>query len=499
MRASRSLLLAVVATIALTVPFSAQAEDPPQTGFEQNGGTAWTTHEEELAFLTAVDSMSDRVAIEVIGTTDEARPIHLVRVGDPAPRTAAAAAGVPVELHVCSQHGNEPAGREGCLQYLRDLAFTTDETLVQQLRDTVLLFVPTANPDGRANNSRTNTAGTDINRDHLNLVSPEAQAIAQVVRDWSPEIVVDHHEYGPGQPLVYDDEVLYLWPRNLNVDEEIHDIGVEFSKDHLNPCLTDEGYTSDEYGLSAVGPIDVTQTAGDGDEGIARNAMGLRHSVGILVESAVSPNPAKPTEVIAAENMKRRVASQVSTITCTLSYVREHGTRLVAAQAGSITRKIAEGRAQSAPVYFQGQDEDTTVAGDAPETIADDTPPCAYDLTGEQLDEVGETFLLHAITTQPRGTGVRVTMAQAAEPLIPLLLDPQNEDRKAVDGTPVDDCGGSGAPPPDPQPSPQPRPVPPPAPVPTPPLPATGAPAWLAAAAAASLATAVGLRRLRRR
>ncbi|HVF20624.1 MAG TPA: M14 family zinc carboxypeptidase [Mycobacteriales bacterium] len=438
-----SALTGLALLLAVPVPQGSAAE-PPQTGFEANGGTAWTTHKEELAFLDAVDKGSERVEVEVIGRTAEGRPLHLVRLGHPAPRPASVARTEPVELHVCSQHGNEPAGRDACLSSLRDLAFTTDAELIQQLADTTILFVPTANPDGRENNARTNTESVDINRDHLNLVSPEAQVMAQVVLDYQPDISVDHHEYGPGTPVVYDDEVLYLWPRNLNVDSEIRDIGVEFSKEHLNPCLADAGYTSDEYGLNAVGALDVQQTAGDGDEGINRNLMGLRHSVGILIESAVTPNPTNvPLEAIPAENQKRRVASQVATITCTLSFMRANGERVAAAQQGSVARKIAEGRAQSAPVYFQGQDEDTTVLGDAPPTV-EAPAPCAYDLTSAQAAEVAGVLDLHGIVTTPRAGGVRVSMAQGAEPVIPLLLDARNEDRAATDGTPVEVCPASG-------------------------------------------------------
>ncbi len=446
-RPARRLLsaLAGLALLAVVPLPQGSAAEPPQTGFEANGGTAWTTFEEEIAFLTAVDSATERVELEVIGRTEDGRPLHLVRMGSPRPVSAAVARTRPVELHICTQHGNEAAGRDACLSYLRDLAFTTDATLLKQMADTTILFVPTVNPDGRQNNARANTAGVDINRDHLNLQSPESRAIARVILDYEPEISVDHHEYGPAVPVAYDDEVLYLWPRNLNVDKEIRDLGIEFSKESLNPCLAEQGYSSDEYGLYAAGPVDVTQTAGDGDEGIARNLAGLRHTVGILVESGVTQNLLNgPGEVMTAENQKRRVASQMATIGCTLTFVRENAARLVAAQQGSVARKIAEGRDRSAPVYFQGQDEDTTIANDAPPTVEAEAP-CAYDLTAVQAKEVATILDLHGIETTPRpGGGVRVSMAQAAEPVIPLLLDARNEDRAATAGTAVDICAASG-------------------------------------------------------
>jgi len=495
-------LLSAVAGLALLVlvPLpQGNAADPPQTGFEANGGTAWTTHEEEQAFLTAVDAATDRVELEVIGQTADGRPLHLVRLGFPRPRSAAVARTEPVELHICTQHGNEAAGRDACLSYLRDLAFTTDATLLKQMAETTILFVPTVSPDGRQNNARANTEGIDINRDHLNLQSPESRAIARVILNYEPEISVDHHEYGPAVPVAYDDEVLYLWPRNLNVDKEIRDLGIEFSKESLNPCLADQGYSSDEYGLVAAGPVDVTQTAGDGDEGIARNLAGLRHTVGILIESGVTQNLLNgPGEVMTAENQKRRVASQMATIGCTLTFVRENAARLVAAQQGSVARKIAEGRDQSAPVYLQGQDEDTTITGDAPSTVEIEAP-CAYDLTAAQVKEVATTLDLQGIVTTPRpGGGVRVSMAQAGEPVIPLLLDARNEDRAATDGTPVMVCPASAPAKPGPAgPAPaEPRPAP--AAQPREQLPSTGG---LAATALAGigLAAAAGVVTRRRR
>jgi hypothetical protein len=478
---------ALLGSVALTP--GAQAADPPRTGFEESDGATWTTHEEELEFLAAVDAGSPYASVEVIGTTAEDRPLHLVRLGAPAPRTAAQGRTEPVELHICSQHGNEPAGREACLQKLRDLAFSDDPEVIAQLSSQTTLFVPSANPDGRAANSRENSEGTDVNRDHLNLGSLEAQAMAKVIRDWQPDISIDHHEYGPGEPVLYDDEVLYLWPRNLNVDKEVHDLGVAFSKEVLAPCLAEKGFTSDEYGIDAVGSTDVQQTAGGGDEGILRNAAGLRHAVGILVESAVSMDVTNgPGEATTAGVQLRRVASHVATLDCTLAYVAANAGVLTTATAGAPVRKTAEGRRQDTPVYLAGQDEDTTVTqnGDAEETI---DPPCAYDLDAAQLKAVDEILDLHGVVTLPRGTGARVPMAQAAEPVIPLLLDERN-DRAETDATAVATCtavrpgtkppaerppprtgaGGSG-------------------------LPATGLPAALAVAAALATGVAAALRR----
>lgn len=484
----RHLLLAAALLGSVTLTPAADAADPPRTGFEESDGATWTTYEEEAEFLAAVDAGSPYATVEVIGTTLEDRPIHLVRLGAPAPRTAAQGRSEPVELHICSQHGNEPAGREACLQKLRDLAFTDDPEVVAQLARQTTLFIPSANPDGRASNFRENSEGVDVNRDHLNLGSLEAQAMAKVIRDWEPDISIDHHEYGPGEPILYDDEVLYLWPRNLNVDDEVHDLGVTFSKEVLAPCLAGKGFTSDEYGIDAAGSTDVQQTAGGGDEGILRNAAGLRHVVGILVESAVTMNLTNgPDEATTPGVQLRRVASQVATIDCTLAYVADTAGALTAATAGAPVRKTAEGKRQDTPVYLAGQDEDTTLTGngDAEETI---DPPCAYDLDAAQLKAVDAILDLHGIVSLPRASGARVLMAQPAEPLIPLLLDERN-DRAETDATALATCTAA-------------RPETPPSERPPPRtgaggsgLPATGLPSAVAVVAALATGVAAALRR----
>ncbi|MGH2753292.1 MAG: M14 family metallopeptidase [Actinomycetota bacterium] len=406
--------------------------EPPKTGFEESGGAEWTTHEQELEFLDAVDSMSKRVEIDVIGKTKEGRPLHLVQLGDPAPRSVRSATKVPTILYVCSQHGNEPAGRETCLRLLRDLAFTDDPKLVEQLRNMTILFVPTANPDGRAANTRGNSDGTDINRDHLNLVTPEGQAMGEVVRDWKPDLSLDLHEYGPSIPVLYDDELLYLWPRNLNVDQKVHDLAHELANEYIEPAAEEAGYSADEYGQYEVADQDIHQSAGDGDEGIMRNAMGLRHSLGVLVETAVSEDPRNgPQEVIdVAALQNRRVDAHMVVALEALRFFREKGTEVAKETSLAMKRKTLEGKTGSAPVYFGGADNQEPEA----EAVVD-PPPCGYRLTGEQKGEVATTLKILGI----KARGTFVSMAQPAEPVIPLLLDERGT-RHSVTAEPLTEC-----------------------------------------------------------
>ena len=44
----------------------------------------------------------------------------------------------------------------------------------------------------------------------LQIDSANTKAIAGVVRDFAPDVVFDLHEYGPSQPVIYDDALLWL-------------------------------------------------------------------------------------------------------------------------------------------------------------------------------------------------------------------------------------------------------------------------------------------------
>jgi hypothetical protein len=423
--------LTALVVASAVAPALAGGGEPPRTEFEESEGAAWTSHEGELAFLEAVDEASDRVEIDTIGRTKEGRPLQLVRIGYPRPAPRDVALRRPTTLFVCSQHGNEPAGREACLQRLRDLAFTDDAGLVAQLKGQTVLFVPSANPDGREANARGNSDGTDVNRDHLNLLTPEARAMAAVVRDWQPEAVVDLHEYGPSLPALYDDEVLVLWPRNLNMDQVVHDQAKELALDFITADEEAAGYSTDEYGQYELADQDIHQSAGDADEGIARNAMGLRHSLGILVETRVDGDPRNgPQELEDPAVMMRRVAAHTVAIDATLRFMRERGAEASRATAAARARAPREGRLRNEPVYFGGADN-----AEPTEEQVQDPPPCGYQLTKPQLTEVKRTLGLLGI----RARGTYVSMAQEAEPVIALLLDERGT-RHSVSAEPNMDC-----------------------------------------------------------
>lgn len=405
-------------------------DDGPLTGFEQRGGADWTTLAEEQRFLRQVDAMSDRVSITLAGRTLEGRRLDLVQIGA-GPRTPQQVAAGSNVLIACSQHGNEPAGREACLQMIRDLALDDSPATTRLLANSTILVVPTANPDGRAADTRGNSEGVDINRDHLALTTREARAIAKIVRDYKPQIVHDAHEYG-GAVDVYDRDLIRLWPRNLNVDNDVRRLAKELANDYIDPAVEAEGYTTGEYGIF-YGPdgTPIAQVAGDEDERIMRNTMGLKHSVGQLVESLVNDFDGDETET---QNKLRRVRTQSLSLMGTTALLLEQRAELLATTRAAAAEAAAEGAAGDQPFFFAGADNDLP----SPSSV-DLTPPCAYTLTPEQFVGVRQVLSLHGVKHTRAGGVVTVSMAQAAQPLIPLLLDPR-ANNEIVAGTAVE-CG----------------------------------------------------------
>ncbi len=189
---TRGRLTALLAALALT-PAAPAAAAGPSTGFEARGGDGWTTLAEEEGFLRALEG--PRVRSRVVGTSAQGRAIRLVVVGPPA--TPAAIRAQSTALLVCAQHGDEPAGREACLARIREQAR-------RPAAPGTLLVMPTANPDGRAADTREHGGSPprDVNRDFgcapgvacTPFLTPEARAVREVIARYDPELVLDHHE-----------------------------------------------------------------------------------------------------------------------------------------------------------------------------------------------------------------------------------------------------------------------------------------------------------------
>jgi hypothetical protein len=398
-----------------------------RTQWEETNAASFTSDVNEYAYTAALDAASDRVRVVEIGRTVLGRPINMFIIGYPAPRsTAQAVSGNAAALLNCNVHGNEPSSREGCLIMARELAFSNDARTLDLLSNMNVLIVPAINGDGRAANTRGNSTGQDLNRDHSLLRQPETFALAAMVRDYTPEVAYDGHEFGNSQA----GDLPTLWPRHLNVAESIMGQSKSLIEDWLYTNGSEDGWWYCPYGCQNGGAVGLSQ------ETILRNTMGLKNTVSMLLEARSAGGQTRPNEAIAANNRRRKTYSAIYTMRQLLDYYRERRPQIVQAidesvefQRGNRGRIVFRG-SYDVPAFPAPHPGEAPPPDEPPEGILN-PPPCGYQLTdaqytGPQPDgrPVAERLAAHGIMVQRRAPGRWfVPMKQPLRGLIPLLLD----------------------------------------------------------------------------
>jgi hypothetical protein len=398
-----------------------------RTQWEETNAASFTSDVNEYAYTAALDSASDRVRVVEIGRTVLGRPINMFIIGYPAPKpTVQAVSGNAAALLNCNVHGNEPSSREGCLIMARELAFSNDPRTIDLLSNMTVLIVPAINGDGRAANTRGNSTGQDLNRDHSLIRQPETFALAAMVRDYTPEVAYDGHEFGNSQA----GDLPTLWPRHLNVAESIMGQSKSLIEDWLYTNGSADGWWYCPYGCQNGGAVGLSQ------ETILRNTMGLKNTVSMLLEARSAGGQTRPNEAIPANNRRRKTYSAIYTMEQLLDYYRERRPEIVQAIEESVefqrsnTGRIVFRGSYDVPAFPAPHPGEAPPPDEPPDGILD-PPPCGYQLTdaqytGPQPDgrPVADRLAAHGIKVQGQGHGRWfVPMKQPLRGLIPLLLD----------------------------------------------------------------------------
>ena len=230
----------------------------------------------------------------------------------------------PTVLLVAGQHGDEPAGTEALLVVAQDLAAGRFEAVLGSV-DVVILA--RANPDGAALFQRGAADGSDVNRDHLLLRSPEALAQARLQIDFAPVVVMDLHEYPVGGAFdrkfgaVQRADVLLQYATSANLPPFVTKAAEEWFRLPLVASLRSAGLTADWYATTSADPADRRLSMGGVGPQIGRNAAGLRNAVSLLVETRGGG--------LGRTDFGRRVQAQVAAVTSVLGNAALHAADLV--------------------------------------------------------------------------------------------------------------------------------------------------------------------------
>jgi hypothetical protein len=267
-----------------------------------------------------------------------------------------------------------------------------------------VIVLPRANPDGAREARRASASGIDINRDHLLLRTPEAQALARLTREWRPVLVIDAHEYTVSPHYVekfgavqrFDALVQYATTPNL--PEFITRAAEEWFRQPLVSRLKAEGLTSEWYHTTSSDPADKKVSMGGVQPDTGRNVNGLKNAVSLLIETRGAG--------LGRMHLRRRVHTHVTAIGSLLSSAAERSADIIKLRQfvdQEVSAKACQGESvvEAAPTPSEyelmmldpvtGEDRVVNVAWESslqlqPVTLR--SRPCGYWLSAAQPDAV---------------------------------------------------------------------------------------------------------------
>ena len=141
-------------------------------------------------------------------------------------------------------HGIERPGVDACMELIEHFAYDESEETLEILENFILLINPIQNPDGRVNSTRANGYGIDLNRDFITQSQPETKALAAVLADWNPLVLLDLHGF---MPLMLIEPCTP--PHNPNYE---YDLYLEWA---LAQALAIKAAVKEQLGMDSMIPI----------------------------------------------------------------------------------------------------------------------------------------------------------------------------------------------------------------------------------------------------
>ena len=143
-------------------------------------------HAQLTKSLQALESrFPDSLRLEEVGKSFLGRSIRMLTLGN----------GERKILLWSQMHGDEPSATPALLDIAHYLLEHTEEPAPRSILDTfTLLMIPMLNPDGTEIYERRNAQAIDINRDALNLVTPEGRVLKRVRDEYEPLLGFNLHD-----------------------------------------------------------------------------------------------------------------------------------------------------------------------------------------------------------------------------------------------------------------------------------------------------------------
>ncbi len=294
------------------VVYSTPGLQAGRSGFSSNAEIqAWLR---DLA-LGSIGGNGPTARLLPLGKSQRNEPLQALIVLRGAQTDAASvlAAGKPTVLLLAQQNGDEPAGAEALMVLAKQLVQGPLGAVLERIN---VILVPRANPDGAATGQSATASGADMARDHLLLNTPEAGALARLVRDYRPMVVVDAHEYSPLAPYLqkfgaiqrFDALVQQASPANQ--PEFLARAAEEWFRKPLLAALKTNGLSSEWHYTTAADTKDMAVSMGGARSEASRNVNGLKNAVSLLVESR--------GQGLEKQHIQRRVHTQVVALTSVL-------------------------------------------------------------------------------------------------------------------------------------------------------------------------------------
>ena len=319
------------------------------------------------------------------------------------------ASGKPTVLLVGQQHGNEPAGSEALLVIARELAQGLLQPLLEKIN---VVIVPRANPDGASSDQRASYGGLDMNRDHLLLNTPEAQALARLEKALQPMVVVDAHEYTVvGRYLekfgtVQKFDALLQYATTANLPEFLTKAAEEWYRRPLLAALRNEGLTTEWYHTTSSDLQDKKISMGGAQPDTGRNVNGLKNAVSLLIETRgvgigrLHIQRRVHTHVVAISSVLASTAQRMSELTQLRPYIDKEVSLLACKDEAVVQADLTPGKYELTMLdATSGADKAVTVDWDSAlvlRTVKTRVRPCGYWLSAATSTAV-ERLRLHGV------------------------------------------------------------------------------------------------------